>query len=255
MGPLEKYRIKILDKFFAILSLFDEKGRSLSTQEISDSLGYNKSTIYRIVRNLEERAYLQRDPVTQKYSLGFAIYHLGSLAESYGRIRSLAHPLLVQLNEKCDETVHLAVLQNGQALYVDKIESRNRVLQIISKIGATLPSHCSAVGKVLLASLTASDLDKVIEEYGLEARTKNTIVDEGRLKKEIQEIRQSGFGIDNEEIECGLRCIAAPIRNGDGKVIAAVSISAPKERFDHEFDRFKILLNDTVGRISTVLKG
>ncbi len=254
MNGSESYRIKILDKLFAILGLFSDKDRFLTVKEISHSLGYDKSTTYRIIRNLEENAYLQKDPDTQRYCLGFALHHLGSLAESYGPITQLAHPFLVEMSNRCDETVHLAVFQKGQALYVDKISSKRRVLQIISKIGSKLPCHCSAVGKVLLTSLIDSDLDKVIEEYGLDARTRNTITDAAQLKIEIQKIRQCGYAIDNEEIEYGLKCIAAPLRDGDDKIVAAVSISAPKERFGYEFDSLKTLLKDNVDKISMSLK-
>lgn len=243
------YTIKVLEKVFKILALYDDKQKKFTNQEISDLLGYNKSSTYRIIRNLERVAYLERIPGTQYYKLGFGLYYIGMNSESYGPILTAARPLMTKLNDSCGETVHLAVLHQGQPLYIDKIENSERVFQIRSRVGSKLPGHCSGVGKLLLASLNEKKLAEVIEEFGLAKFTENTIIDAALLAKELEKIRQQGYSVDNEEIEYGLKCIAAPIFDSGGNVIAAASISTSKERFDTDFDNLKSMILETTKEI------
>lgn len=251
MVKASTYTIKVLDKVFNILGLYDDKQKKFTIQEISDRLGYNKSSTYRIIRNLEKVAYLERIPGTQYYKLGFGLYYLGTNSESYGPILTSARPLLTRLNDLCGETVHLAVLHQGQPLYVDKIESSERVLQIRSRVGSKLPGHCSGVGKMLLAFADKRKLAEVIAEWGFTKFTDNTITDTTLFTEELKKIRQQGYSIDNEEIEYGLKCIAAPIFDSGGNVIAAASISTTKERFKSEFKNFKTMILETTKNISS----
>jgi len=243
------YTIKVLQKVFSILALYDNNQKKFTIQEMSSRLGYNKSSTYRIIRNLEEVAYLERIPGTQEYKLGFGLYHIGTISESYGPILTAARPLLSKLNDSCGETVHLAVLHQNQPLYIDKIESTKSVLQIRSRIGSKLPGHCSGVGKLLLAYLDEKKLAGIIEELGLAQFTNNTITDAVCFSKELRKINQEGYSVDNEEIEYGLKCIAAPIFDISGNVIAAASISTTKERFDFEFEIFRFMILGTTKAI------
>jgi DNA-binding IclR family transcriptional regulator len=230
MANLETYKIKVLEKLLRILELFDEKGKQLTASEIYQILGLNKSTVFRILNILEESSYLERDPITLRYRLGFKIYFLGSLVEGYSEIRKLAHPFLENLNKTCNETVQLVILDRGEAFYLDKLEGE-RPIRVVSKVGQRLPPHCVGVGKVLLASLPKEALDKIIRE------------------------KHHGYAIDNEEIEPGLRCLAVPLNDSEGKVIAAISIAAPKERFGNEvIDRLIPVLKNTSSEISKVFE-
>lgn len=249
MNKNEKYRIKVLQKTFKILGLFSEQTPALSVREISERLNFNKSSTFRIIKNLEDAAYLTKDPITLKYKLGFAIYHLGSLAETHTIVHKIAKPFLQKLNDECEETVHLAVMHHGQALYLEKIEGK-RVLTVISSTGTKLPCHCSGVGKMLLSDLSEADLTEIVRQRGLPGYTPNTITDMECLKKELDRIRNQGYAVDNEEIESGLKCIAAPIRDSRQRVAAAISISAPKERFDLEESAFRFLVKKTAQEIS-----
>jgi DNA-binding IclR family transcriptional regulator len=249
MPNYETYRVKVLEKAFRILSLFDERGKALTVKEISELLEYNKSSALRIIRNLEEFAYLERVEGSQAYKLGFGIYTLGQLAESYEHIRKAAKPYLEELWRLCGETVHLAVMHNGQALYIDKIES-TRTLRIISRVGASLHCHCSGVGKVLLSALNKKQLMGVIDEWGLPKKTENTFTDISAFQEELERIRENGYALDNEEIEYGLKCVAAPVRNELGKVVAAVSISGPRDRIDADLEEYRKKVVETAEMIS-----
>lgn len=254
MKKTRTYQIKVLCKVMKVLDLFDEKGKELTATEIHEILDLNKSTTFRILNILEERGYLERNPLTLKYRLGFKLYYLGSLVEGRAEIRNLAHPFLEELKEKCDETVHLVVLDHGEALYLDKLEGE-KAIRVVSRVGWRLPAHCSGVGKALLASLEEDLVNDIIKEKGLKRFTNNTITDLETLKIELARIRKQVYAIDNEEIEVGLKCIAAPVKDGEDRVVAAISISGPKERFNGiEMKRLIPLIKSTSEQISSVLK-
>ncbi|MGQ9616703.1 MAG: IclR family transcriptional regulator [Spirochaetota bacterium] len=144
-----------------------------------------------------------------------------------------ASPILADLMHRSGETVHLAILDKGQVLYLDKREGPQAV-GIISRVGQRLPAHCTGLGKVLLAYADQGVLEDVINTVGLPRFTKNTITDYALLREELQKVRSRGYAIDNEEIEEGLCCVSAPVRDYTGKVIAAISISLPAFRFSND---------------------
>ena len=246
-----KYRIKVLEKALSILELFDEKGKELTVTEISGDLGLNTPSTFRILSNLEEASYLDKDPKTARYSLGPKLHHLGSLAEPHARIRKVTRPFLKKLNEQCQETVHLAVLHQGEALYVGKIEGK-RTIRVITRVGSRLPAHCSGVGKVLLSALSEESLVKIFSEKGLSRFTENTITDLDVLKRELAKCRKRGYAIDNEEIEEGLKCVAAAVYE-HGELLAAISVSAHSERFDKECPRYISMVKGTAEAVSDAL--
>lgn len=254
MEKTTPYKVKVLEKTLNILDLFDEKGKELTPTEIRKSLDLNKSTIFRILNILVDAGYLEKNSDTLKYRLGFKLYYLGSLVEGRSEIRTIAHPFLEELTEKCDETVHLVVFDQGEALYLDKLEGK-KAIRVVSKVGWRLPIHCSGVGKAILAFLPDETVDEIIRERGLKRFTNNTITDIATLRIELARIRKQGYAIDNEEIEVGLKCIAAPLQYSKGEVIAAISISGPKERFSGvEMKRLIPLVKSASERISDVLK-
>jgi len=254
MEETKRYKIKLLEKALKILELFDEKGKELSATEINQALGLNKSTVFRILSMLDEADYLERSPSSLKYRLGFKIYHLGSFVEANAEYQKMARPFLEDLVKKCDETVHLVVLHHGEALYLDKIEG-NKSVRVVSRTGMKLPAHCSGVGKVLLASLPEATVRTIIKERGLRRFTGNTITHKKTLMTELAKIRGQGFAVENEEIEAGLKCVAAPVTGPDGEVVAAISISGPRQRFgDSEVKRWIPLVIQTAKKISDILR-
>jgi IclR family acetate operon transcriptional repressor len=253
MAGSDRYRIKVLEKVFRILDLFDDRGKELTAAEISARVGLNRATTFRILRQLEEAGYLDRSANSSKFRLGFRFYHLGSLVDGLTEIRTIARPFLEELVRASDETVHLVVLKQGQALYLDKIEG-NKAVRVVSKVGMRLPAHCSGVGKVLLASLSDTQLNKVVKKRGLPRFTENTITDLQKLIEELERVREQGYAIDNEEIEVGLKCVAAPVRDGDGEVIAAISVSGPRERLQgKDLERLIAMVKQTAQRITNAL--
>jgi DNA-binding IclR family transcriptional regulator len=252
MKSTDQYKIRVLEKAFEILELFDEKGKTLSITQISDSLNFNKPSTFRILKNLENAGYLEREQEHSKFRLGPKLYYLGHLAEPHGKIRRIARPFLEKLHGSCNETVHLAVLNGEDALYLDKIEG-TKTIRVISQIGAKLPAHCSGVGKVLLAGLSSERLERVVRARGLPRFTRNTITDLEKLKAELEVVKKRGYAVDNEEIEEGLKCVAAPLRDINGEVLAAISISVPAERFGRDRTKFLAGVRKIAEEISAVL--
>ena len=138
---------------------------------------------------------------------------------------------LKQLREQSNETVHLAVLDEGEVLYLDKEESPQSI-RMVSQVGRRLPAHCTGLGKVLLANLDEEEQEKIIEEKGLPRFTESTITDKKKLREELSKVRHQGFAEDRGEHEQDVHCLAAPIKDHSGKVIAAISVSLPSFRMN-----------------------
>lgn len=247
------YKIKVLHKAFRLLELFNnEEVEELSAPEITERLRYTQPTVFRLISNLEDEGYLEKNIETGKYRLGMRLFFLGSRVKPFHFLKNAARPLLIKLNRQTGETVHLAVLHKHEVLYLDKIHSSHTVRVVISRVGKKLPAHCSGVGKVLLAHSSMEEVKEAVEDSGLPAFTANTITTWNRLKEELEKIRQQGFAIDNEEIEIGLKCVAAPVFVND-QVVAALSVSIPKDRFDQAGVDLPQAVMNTAKELSAVL--
>ena len=249
----KKYYIKVLQKAFRLLELFNEQVQELSKAEITERLNYDKTTVFRLLRNLEQEGYLDQDPETNKYRLGMKIFFLGNLVRPYRYLKEVAKPLLERLNKESGETVHLAVLHKGEVLYLDKIESNRTVRVVLSQVGRKLPAHCSGVGKVLLAYLPAEQVKEIVAEKGLASFTRNTITTYDQLKDVLSQVVRQGLAFDNEEIEIGLKCAAAPVFF-DNQVLAALSVSVPRERFDANREVLVRMVTSTAQELTSILK-
>jgi IclR family transcriptional regulator, KDG regulon repressor len=196
--------------------------------EISQRLGFPKSTSHEILSTLEQENIIAKDQ-HNRYHLGLKLFELGSMAQTDLEIRRVASPYVKQLNAELDETVHLTVLEGDQVLYVDCLESSKR-LRTYSVLGIRAPLYCTSVGKAILAFLDEERREALLAAMRLEKFTENTITDKAFLTDELQMIAQRGYAVDNMEHEDGLRCVGAPIRNHAGRVFAAISVSGPSQR-------------------------
>jgi IclR family KDG regulon transcriptional repressor len=221
--------IKSVEKAFHIIELMAQEKRFIGVTEISKKLNINKSTVHAILNTLIKKGYFEQEPETGKYKLGIAFAVIANSALDSIDIRNKAKPIIRKLSEQVNETVHMVILRQGRVVYIEKQESLQS-MRIHTEIGKSQPCHCTGVGKVMLAWMDPEDRRKIVLEHGLAKKTVNTITDEKILQKHLEEIRQKGYAIDDEENEEGLRCVAAPIRDYSGKVIAAISIAGPTTR-------------------------
>ena len=201
-------------------------------------------------RNLQQRGYVEQEPDNQEYQLGLRVLELGmSKLHQMDLVRE-ATPYLKELVNQCNETVHLGVLEEGEVLYLAKEES-SQTIRMISYVGKRAPLHCTALGKVLLTYLSTEERKKILGEKVLPRLTENTITDKRELEKELSKVREQGFALDREENEKDVCCVAAPIRDYQGEVIAALSISSPVFRIDKNAqNNLKKVLIETSKKIS-----
>jgi IclR family KDG regulon transcriptional repressor len=237
MGKTSKkvslYRVQVLDRALSILEVLGQEEPELTLAELSERLRLPKSTVHRLLGVLEQHRFVEKAARGGKYRLGLRLFELGSKVIANLDLRERARPYLERLVLETGETTHLCVLDDGEVLYLEKVEA-SRTVRVPSIVGQRYPVHCGAAGKSLLAFLPDDELDKLIRARGLKAYTSNTITTLAQLRSELQLIRDRGYAIDNEEFEQGLRCIGAPVRDYSNKVIAAISIAGPTFRITEE---------------------
>lgn len=233
----ERYVNTSLAKALLVLDLFNGVEGGLSLSEIAQRMDTRPGSIYPIIYTLHKFGYLERDPETKKYSLGLRILALANQILSSLDIREKAKPVLKRLAREFEVNAHLAILYEGEVLYLDREEAAPSVV-IPSAIGRRVPPHCTALGKVLLAQ-NQEALEELLAKGPLPALTPNTITNPELLRRELERVQKQGYAIDWEEFHEGNICVAAPVRNYRGKVVAAISISLPKARLTHDsLDRF-----------------
>ncbi|MEH7113080.1 IclR family transcriptional regulator [Neobacillus niacini] len=225
--------IQSIERAADVLEVFLTTSPELSVKEISEKLQLSKSTVHGIIKTLEHRGYLEQNPEDLKYKLGIKLFKLGNFVSKHFDIGNIARPIIRDLANELNETVHLVTLQRDEVVYIEKVEGP-RALTIYSHIGKRAPVHCTGVGKAILAHLSETEVDKLLSSASLEAFTEYTMTDMNEIKKHLVSVRETGYAVDDEEIELGLKCIAAPIFNHKGNVIASISCAAPKMRLDEE---------------------
>lgn len=242
--------LKTVDKALNTLDFLGVFGGQVGVRELAEYLGINKSSTHRLLTTLERHGYVAQDPITGKYQLGMRIFEAGAVVLSQMSLRAAARPHLERLAQETGEVVHLAVENGDHCVYMDKINGPNAV-QTASQLGWRKPLYCTGVGKMLLAHLPDPRIAQILREQELRPLTPNTVTDRSQLLKELEEIRSVGIAFDREEIELGLRCVAAPIVGTNSRVVAAVSVSGPNARFGQaQLPRLIQLVLDTSQVIS-----
>lgn len=226
-------KVQSIDRALNLLEVLAERPDGMSITELSQQLDLAKSTTHRLLFTLLERNYVEQDETTAMYSLGLRCVALSTSMLNSIDIRKIARDSLVELSERSKEVVHLCIHDKNEAVYIDKVES-DQTIRMYSQVGRRVFMHCSGVGKALLSGFEKEEVDSLINEKGLPRFTKTTITDREALHKHLQLIRERGYAIDENEHEKGIRCIAAPIYDFHGKVIAAISIAGPADRVTKE---------------------
>jgi len=194
--------------------------------QLAERIGVHKSTVLRLLRSLETHRFVQRDGV-RYYRLGTALFDLAHRALEDRDVRRLVEPALRELNAATGHTVHLASYEGGEAIYIDKYESRHNV-RMYSRIGKRAPLHCTAVAKVLVAALPEVERRRIAESTDYFRFTGTTITSAPAYLAELAQVAERGYAVDNAEHEDFVHCVAAPIRGTHGEVLAAMSLSVPE---------------------------
>jgi IclR family KDG regulon transcriptional repressor len=250
----EQYQVRTVDRALTILKLFIDFDSALSLTDISSKVQLNKSTSYRLLQTLVNNGFMEQSLQTGKYRLGVATLALGDAFLRQNDLCQRAHEALVQLRNSCGETVHLAVLEGSEVVYLDKLPGLHAIGLMSSRVGGRSPAYCTGVGKVLLAYKTNEVIIPADTSRNFKIFTPHTITTQEGLNAELKKIRQNGYGIDSEEHEIGVACIAGPIFDHLG-ILAAISVSGPVERITTNMNEFVKLVREEAARISLSFGG
>ena len=224
------YRVKSLVKALNILEVLTEGEESAYTlTQLSRSLRLHISTVHRLLVNLVSHGFVEEAPGSRGYQLSFKVLRMGLRVLDRLDFRLVAQPLLRELNQQTKETVHLAILQETRAISIEKFGSPQPV-GLDARLGGVMPLHCTGVGKTLLAYQSENLLNQIARTPGLPRFTPHTITSLANLRKELERIREQGYAVDQEEAVEGLRCVAGPVFDHTGRVIAAFSVAGPATR-------------------------
>ncbi|MCX5569852.1 MULTISPECIES: IclR family transcriptional regulator [Kaistia] len=249
----DRYSIRAVDRAIDVIQCLAASDSALTADEIAAAIGLPKSTVFRVLATLLGRGLLDRDPERQTFRFGTLALLVGVRALGDLDVKRVARPIIEQLAEATGETVHLSVLNERSALCIDKIDSK-RAVRMSSYVGFRDPLHCSGVGKILLAFQDEAAREALIERIGFEKHTERTITDPAALRAHLRQIVALGHAVDHEEIEDGLSCVAAPVRDHTGKVVAAISNSGPTYRLDEAAMRDLVgVVREHAARISAAL--
>jgi DNA-binding IclR family transcriptional regulator len=224
---METKSVQTLERALDIIELLAIARPSLGVTSIGSRLSLHKSTVHRLLKALEGRGYVEKD-AEGRYSLGLKLLELSSQRLNQLELKTEASPILRSLAARVQTAVHLAILRGSDAVYIEKIEPVSNI-RMYSQIGKRIPAYCSALGKVLCADKGEAELAAMADGFAFESFTPNTIDNPSAFILEVARMRERGYAIDDEEHEAGIRCIAAPIRDYTGRIIAALSVSGPSE--------------------------
>lgn len=239
-----------IGKAVAVLDLVAGFERPVRFNELRSHSDYPKATLYRLLQTLTNQGLLALDPERQTYAPGLRLMRLAHAAWQQSSLAPVARPHLARLAARAQETVHLAQLDAGQVLYVDK-RVPSRPIEMFSQAGKVGPAHCTGVGKAMLAFLEPEALDRAIALQSFYRFTPQTITDPEAFRAELAEIRTRGYAFDREEHEPGIICVAMPILSARGRVIGALSVtSVTTRRSLEDLEAMAPLLREAADRIS-----
>ncbi|WP_051182108.1 IclR family transcriptional regulator [Nocardia vinacea] len=227
--------IGAVDNVLRLLALFNESPK-IRVNEASRAMGLSRSTVHRMLTTLSYHQFVEQDEFSRAYQPGPALIDIGLAVLQNIEIRVVARNALLRLRDEIGETVHLGLLRGAEVVFIDSVESQQTV-RTGSRIGWTLPSHATAAGKAMLAQLDDAEVDKIYPDEALEPATTATLQSKSVLREQLEEIRQRGYAVNDGESEPDVGAVAAAVRDRDGRVRGAVSVTAPRARASAEWER------------------
>jgi IclR family acetate operon transcriptional repressor len=227
------YPIESVDNALQLLLLFREQS-TLRVADASRTLGVAPSTAHRLISMLQYHGFVEQDPRSKVYRAGAALAQIGLAVVRAMDVRAIARPVMERLSSDLSETVHLAVLDRNEVIFLDSVESRH-IVRVGSRVGMRLPAHMTALGKVLLASLPGDRLAELYPYERLPGGARASVVNRRALFKSLKQVARDGYAVSIGEIESDVAAVAAPIRTRSGHVTAAMSVAVPVSRFSKQF--------------------
>lgn len=218
--------IQSLQRALGILEFVAKNGTGVSMAAVSRNIGLHPSTTYHLVHTLTTLGYLAQDDATREYRVGSKVFQLAASAWGEVQLVKISASFLAEAAQQTGETSHLAIFEHGEVIVVDKVEGSSPI-RVSERVGYPRPAHCTAIGKTLLAYLTETELKAFFEKRELRSYTPRTIISRELLEQELARVRDQGYAFDDEEFTQGVRCIAVPLCNFTGHVVAAIGVSGP----------------------------
>jgi IclR family acetate operon transcriptional repressor len=229
----ERTGVQSVERTLDILESLVEFATEVGLVEISQAVNLPLATVHRLLGTLIHRGYVKQNQHNRKYSLGFRALQMGHDMRQRFSLRLEARPFLQRLVQRIGESANLAVLDDGEVVYIDQAQS-SRILRMFTQVGNRLPVHSTGSGKALLAYLPGDVVDGILRRFGMTARTARTITDAAVFRDELSKTRERGYALDDEEQEEGVRCLAVPVRDASSQVVATLSVSGPVTRLNDQ---------------------
>ena len=241
--------VQVIERMFTLIDVLASREEAMTLKDISDKAGLHPSTAHRILNDLVLGRFADR-PQPGSYRLGMRLLELGNLVKGRLNVRDAAIAPMRELHKLTQQPVNLSMRQGDEIIYVERAYSERSGMQVVRAIGGRAPLHLTSVGKLFLAADDPQRIRAYATRTGLQGHTKNSITDLATLERELSRVRQYGQASDNEELELGVRCMAAGIYDDQNKLIAGLSISSPSSRME---DGWMPRLKATAKEISTTL--
>jgi IclR family transcriptional regulator, carbohydrate utilization repressor len=226
-----KPSVQVLERMFTLIDVLASREEAISLKEISEKTGLHPSTTHRILNDLTIGRFVDR-PESGSYRLGMRLLELGNLVKARLSVRDAALIPMRNLHKLIQQPVNLSMRQGDEIVYVERAYSERSGMQVVRAIGGRAPLHLTSTGKLFLAVDDPQRVRAYATRTGLSGHTRNSITQLSMLERELAKARQYGIARDNEELELGVRCMAAGVYDDQGKLVAGLSISAPADRLD-----------------------
>lgn len=227
--------VQAVTRALSLLEIMAREESSITISELSRKAKLKLATTHRLLYTMMNRGFIEQDPVSLRYRLGLKAFEIGNAALSVNDLRTVSRPFLKSLAEQINETTNLAILDGVEVVYIDQLESTNAVIvKMFARTGSRGQAYCTGTGKVLLADLGEEELIKRLSKVNFLKFTECTITDIDKLISTLGQIKEDGYALDFSERDEGVTCVAAPIRNFEKRVQAAISVSGPVQRMTQE---------------------
>lgn len=232
--PENRNSIQVIERMMSLLDALAAQPEPASLKQLAQVTQLHPSTAHRILAAMTQARFVERQDLGT-YGLGIRLLELGNLVKSRISLREVALPFMQTLHETIGEAVNLGVRRDDEIVYIERTSSGRSLVRVVYLVGGSAPLHLTSVGKLFLADASAQEVKEYVKRTGLPGKTPHSLTTQAALEKELDKIRRHGIAFDNEEAEIGLKCVAAPIHDDEGHLVACLSVSAPTERHNPDW--------------------
>lgn len=247
MAEEGKSSIQVIERMTTLLDVLAASPDPVSLKQLAHATGLHPSTAHRILASMTHARFVERQD-GGTYRLGIRLLELGHLVKTRINLREVALPHMQKLHEEIGEAINLAVRRDDDIVYIDRTSSGRSLVRVVYLVGDRAPLHLTSVGKLFLAEDGADELKQYAKRTGLPGNTPHSLTSIGALEKDLDWVRRHQLAYDNEEAELGLKCLAAPIRDDEGNLIAGLSVSAPVERHSADWVQSVVRTAEEISR-------